>query len=538
VHALLVLVVSVLLLVDLLEAKNILCEGVRSNILGQRNLYVLLANQLEQRSLELLDVHGFALVVQELREFILADRVVRAAIRLDQSGECLLNVVLANTVHGSVVDEQSDESVEGDVGRSHSHLSELTVLNLVDDVLHLLLGWVVAHSAHQVRQFVDGDLLIFKFTGLSSVFFFGTDYTVVEEVIHVLESLTLAATLDKVNERFDSFTAHCDCLLDGCNIHFPHVDSQVAATAGEDVLTIVGAADVGDLIGVSDKTHSLVGVAIHWQLDQTDDLLVCAVAQVLAGWLGSYVQQLELNDLTTVGWSKGRAARVAKLGVPQLHLVLVISGQNETLVEVDAGVPDQSGWARFLLDWEVHFDGERGAQLSLLNIVLEALAVSTDTEKTDLDLVVLVNGLAEAEASDADFVRANLTIELPLRLEICAVLALERVLLEKTNGVLDIRGRKVHTVLANNKVLHSWLLIVTDSEFLRLFLVLGSDGVNNTDLTVLLTDQELSTIRGEFHNSENFVVIASVLVLAISWLVVSRVFFELVGDFSLFLVVP
>jgi hypothetical protein len=32
---------------------------------------------------------------------------------------------------------------------------------------------------------------------------------------------------------------------------------------------------------VSDQTHCLVGVAVHWQLNQTNHFLVCAVAQVL-----------------------------------------------------------------------------------------------------------------------------------------------------------------------------------------------------------------------------------------------------------------
>jgi len=167
------------------------------------------------------------------------------------------------------------------VGRGNCHLGELLVFHFVNDVLHFLLGWVVTHSAHEERQLINGDLLVFKFACLCCVLLFGTDYTVVEEVIHILESLTLATTFNQVDERFDTFATHSNCLLNGCNTYLPHVDCQIFTTASENPLAIVGTADVGDFVGVSDQTHCLVGVAVHWQLNQTNHFLVCAVAQVL-----------------------------------------------------------------------------------------------------------------------------------------------------------------------------------------------------------------------------------------------------------------
>ena len=185
----------------------------------------MFANQLQQGSLELLDIHGFSLIVQELGEFGSADAIRGLAIRFNQGREGLLNIVLTNAVDWSMVHKQGDEAVEGDVSRWHSHLRELTVFHFVDDILHFLLGGVVAHSAHQVGQLINRHLLVLELAGFCCVFFFGADYTVVEEIVHVLEGLALASTLNKINEWFNTFTTHSDSLFDRGDTNFPHIHS-------------------------------------------------------------------------------------------------------------------------------------------------------------------------------------------------------------------------------------------------------------------------------------------------------------------------
>lgn len=138
-------------LIHLFEAEDVLREVVRSYVLRQRHLDVLLADQLQQGLFQLLHAHLFALAVEQAGEVASRDFVGSASSSLDQRLERLLNIVLANTVDGSVVHKQSDESVETDVCRGHGHLSELTVLHLINNVLDLLLSRVIAHRSHQVR---------------------------------------------------------------------------------------------------------------------------------------------------------------------------------------------------------------------------------------------------------------------------------------------------------------------------------------------------------------------------------------------------
>ena len=103
--------------------------------------------------------------------------------------------------------------------------------------------------------------------------------------------------------------------------------------------------------------------------------------------------------------------------------------------------------------------------------------------------------------------RFDFTIEDPLRL-LVLVLALWLILLEETDAVAAVRSGEVHTVLTDNEVLDSGLLVVADLELLGQLLELTSDWVNNSDETIALTDKELSTIGGEFHDGEQFIRVA------------------------------
>lgn len=137
-----------------------------------------------------------------------------------------------------MVNEKSDESIKSYVRSGSGLISERTKLHFVNDVFYFLFSWIITHSPHKIRQLINRYSLGVELTGLGRVFLFRTNYAVVEEIIHVLESLSFAATLNQINEWFNAVTAHCDCLFDWSNIDSPHVNSQVGTTTSEDVLAI------------------------------------------------------------------------------------------------------------------------------------------------------------------------------------------------------------------------------------------------------------------------------------------------------------
>ena len=114
------------------------------------------------------------------------------------------------------------------------------------------------------------------------------------------------------------------------------------------------------------------------------------------------------------------------------------------------------------------------------------------------------------------------------------------VLLEQTHTIAAIRSCEVHAIFTHDEVLNRWGLVVTDFGLLSELLVFSSDGINNTDSTITLTDQKLSTVGSEFHDREDFAVIIVVLgiLFTITCLVVFIPFLKLVGNFSPLCVVP
>jgi hypothetical protein len=169
--------------------------------------------------------------------------------------------------------------------------------------LNLLVGRIVAHSSHQVRQLVDWDLAL-KLASFGRVFLLGTNHRVVEEVVDVLVGLALGTTFNQLNERLDALTAHRDRLLNRVNVDVPHVDGKISSTACENILSIGGSADILHFVGMSNQTHRLVRVAIERQLDEADDLLVGGVKHVLLSVASVLLEQLQLGDLTTIGRSE------------------------------------------------------------------------------------------------------------------------------------------------------------------------------------------------------------------------------------------
>ena len=89
--------------------------------------------------------------------------------------------------------------------------------------------------------------------------------------------LTVAAALDQVYKWLDAVAAHFDSLLDWVDINTPHFDREIITTSSEKIASIRRSTKVRYLVGMRDQTHSLIGIAIKWQLDQTNDLFGCGI---------------------------------------------------------------------------------------------------------------------------------------------------------------------------------------------------------------------------------------------------------------------
>ena len=196
------------------------------------------------------------------------------------SSEGLIDVVLADTIDRSVVDEQPDESLQVNFEVGLTARSICAETHLVHHIFNFLLRRVVAHGSHQVSQLVYWHPA-FELARLGRVLLLRADHRVIEEVVYVLVCLSRGATFDKLDKGLDTFTAHSDSLFNRRDINMPHVDREVRTTACEDKLAVSAGTDVLDFVRVCDETHSLVRVAVERQLDQTDDLLVRGVKKVL-----------------------------------------------------------------------------------------------------------------------------------------------------------------------------------------------------------------------------------------------------------------
>ena len=196
------------------------------------------------------------------------------------SPEGFIDVVLADTVDRSVVDEEPDESLQVDFEVWLTARSICAETHLVHHIFNFLLRRVVAHGSHQVSQLVYWHPA-FEFACLGRVLLLRADHRVIEEVVYVLVGLSCGATFDKLDKGLDTFAAHSDSLFNRRDIDMPHVDSEVRATTCEDKLAVSAGTDVLNFVRVCNETHSLVRVAVERQLDQTDDLLVRGVKKVL-----------------------------------------------------------------------------------------------------------------------------------------------------------------------------------------------------------------------------------------------------------------
>jgi hypothetical protein len=132
-------------------------------------------------------------------------------------------VVFADTIYRSMIYKKCYKLVQSDMGCRHSVISKLTVFNFINHIFNFLLRRIVAHSSHQVRKLVDGNLFIVKLSSFCCIFFLSPNYAIVKEIIHILECLSFSTTFNQINKRLDSFTTNCDGLFNWSNIDVPHM---------------------------------------------------------------------------------------------------------------------------------------------------------------------------------------------------------------------------------------------------------------------------------------------------------------------------
>lgn len=190
------------ILLDFLEPKNVLSEVLSCDLCKQRFLLRRFPCKLRE---DVLHFQVFDLLALHLKHLYqrLPFEALHVSLRLAECCERLLYVVLAYSVHRTVVYEQPNELIKSNVGRSFSFLGKELESNFIDHILLLLLCRVVAHGAHEVRDLLDWHFRI-QLASLRGVFLLRSNHRVIEEIVHILESLTLSAAFNKVYEWLDA----------------------------------------------------------------------------------------------------------------------------------------------------------------------------------------------------------------------------------------------------------------------------------------------------------------------------------------------
>ena len=120
--------------------------------------------------------------------------------------------------------EQGDKLIESHIIASSCLFSKTAISHFISHVFDLLLCRVVSHCTHKVFKLIDWYFTI-KLSSESCIFFFASNHRIVEEVVHILESLAIAATLNESDEWLNTVTSKGNCLLYWCNIYLPDVHS-------------------------------------------------------------------------------------------------------------------------------------------------------------------------------------------------------------------------------------------------------------------------------------------------------------------------
>ena len=105
-------------------------------------------------------------------------------------------MVFAYTIDRPMIYEQFQEHLK--IQLANCLFIMLNVLTVSDFILHIfdfLLSWIKSHASHHVCYCTQGHFAI-KLSGLCSVLIFGSNLTVVKEILQVAHDLAICSSFE------------------------------------------------------------------------------------------------------------------------------------------------------------------------------------------------------------------------------------------------------------------------------------------------------------------------------------------------------
>lgn len=87
--------------------------------------------------------------------------------------------------------------------------------------------------------------------------------------------MSISTTFNQVDEWLDSITAtKLNGLFDWVHIDVPHLHGEIVTTTSEEIVTISRCAEISNLCGMSNESHSFIGISGQWHFNEADNLFV------------------------------------------------------------------------------------------------------------------------------------------------------------------------------------------------------------------------------------------------------------------------
>lgn len=145
-------------------------------------------------------------------------------------------------------------------------------------ILDLFLGGVETHTSHHVCNGFQWDLAI-QFSCFCGMFIFRSDLTVIEEILKITHNLASGPTLQQLRERI-FIEVIIETFRKRREINFPHIDTQIIRPRSEEKLPVYRTANTGNLGGMGNETHCIIGVTFEGQFYDPDYFVLGCVGEV------------------------------------------------------------------------------------------------------------------------------------------------------------------------------------------------------------------------------------------------------------------
>lgn len=138
-------------------------------------------------------------------------------------------MVFADSIHRSTIDKKFQEHVE--IQLINSLLIILDIFLESDFILHvfyLFLRGIKTHTSHHVCDGFQWHFTI-QFPGLSCMFIFGSDLTVVEEILKITHHLASGSSFKQLRVRI-LLGIIIKTLGQSGEINFPHIHTKIISS--------------------------------------------------------------------------------------------------------------------------------------------------------------------------------------------------------------------------------------------------------------------------------------------------------------------